>query len=138
MSTFCVCQKYVYCHRLDLMCCIFYHRLPFYHISFHYVDKPCLILNIAFLRYQFSFFNSLPNWKCSYLVAFSTSPSSGKTFPFVKNSYLSTFHNNNTKNVSYCLYKSYWALFCSVMLSVVLLFYQSFIIDHLMVKLYRY
>ena len=55
-------------------------------------------------------------------AAFSSKSFSGKTSLRVKNSYLLTFPADKVEIVAACLSKSCWALFCSVLLLIVLIF----------------
>ena len=88
------------------------------------------LLNIFFFWYWFSatlvcFFNSFPNGVYSNLLieaAFSSKSFSGKlSFP-VKNSFLLTFPDDKADLLAVCLSKLYWALFYSILLSIVLVF----------------
>ena len=71
------------------------------------------------------FFNSFPNGVYSNLlieVAFSSKSFSGKlSFP-VKNSFLLRFPDDKADLLAVCLSKLYWALFYSILWSIVLVF----------------
>ena len=70
-------------------------------------------------------FNSLPNSEYSNLfvvAALSSMSFTGKTSLPVKNSYLLTFPNDKAEILAVCWSKLYWALFCLILLSTVLIF----------------
>ena len=72
-----------------------------------------------------SFFNPLPKGEYSKLlivVAFSNTSFSGKTSLLVKNAYLLTFSDTKAGILAAFQSKSYRALLCSVLLSIVLIF----------------
>ena len=71
------------------------------------------------------FFNYFPNVEYSNLLivaAFSSKSFSGKASLGVKNSYLLRFSDNKAEISAVCLSEFYWALFCSVLLLIVLIF----------------
>ena len=79
-------------------------------------------------------FNYLPKGKHSNLfivAAFSSNSFSGKTSLPVKDSYLLTFPDDKAEILAVCLSKSYAALFCLILLSIVLIFsvYNTFFLD---------
>ena len=74
------------------------------------------------------FFNLLPNDEYSSLLivaAFSNKSFSGKTSSPVKNSYLPTLPDDNAEILAVYLFKLYRALFCSILLGSILLFYYN-------------
>ena len=94
-----------------------------------------LLLSTLFLCYFISFywsfaisvclFSSLPNrdyLKLLIVTAFLNSSFSGKISSPPKNSYLPTFPDEKAKILAVYLPKSYWALFCSILLLIVLIF----------------
>ena len=72
------------------------------------------------------FFNSLSHGgylNLLIVVAFSNSPFSSKTSLYVKNLCLPLFPDDKPKILAVCLSKLYRALFCSILLSIVLIFF---------------
>ena len=75
------------------------------------IHKPCLILDIIFLKCQFVFStNYLSNDEYSNLLiieAFTKKYFSSKTSSPVKHSYLLAFPDDKSETVAVCLSKSY-------------------------------
>ena len=90
------------------------------------MSNPKLLSN--FWYYFFAMpvftFNSLPNGEYSNLfivAAFSNQSFSGKTSLPYKNSYLLTSPDDKAEILAVCLSKSYWDLFCTILLSIALI-----------------
>ena len=97
--------------------------IPFF-IRFH-ILKIYLILDTVFLQCQFTFSTHYltTNIQTFFIAAtFSSKPFCVKTSLPVKNSYLLTFTDDNAEILAVYLSKSYWAIFHSILLSIVLIF----------------
>ena len=70
------------------------------------------------------------------LAAFSNSSFYGKISSPAKNWYLPTFLDDKAEILAACLSKFYWALFCLILLLIVLIGSFQLVMDPLMVKMY--
>ena len=100
----------------------------FYSLLFHWICEFCLNLD-NFFAISVCFFNSLLNGKYSnLLIVAAFSNRSGKISSSVKSTYLPTFLDDKAEVLAICQAKLYWALFCSILLSIVLIFFLTVIL----------
>ena len=111
--------------------------MVFYHLLFYQIHKPFLTLDVVFFAMSVCYFKPLPNGGCSNLLIMATFSERfpGKRYVPIKKSYLPIQPNDNADISAVCLSKSYWALFCLILLSIVLIYHWQEFYDRFFLNL---
>ena len=99
--------------------------MVFYHLLFYQIHRPFLTLDVVIFATSVCYFKPLPNGGCSNFLIMATFSERfpGKIYLPIKKLYLPIHLNDNADISAVCLSKSYWALFCLILLSIVLIYH---------------